>query len=106
MNTEELKMILEAIASLGASGKEAFIWWLALKYGVGILTSLMTLTGALGIPFLLLRFVRHVSRRNAALVEIGEEVGVDFWYWADDEPDGHGAPDVVKAVKKKLSAQP
>ena len=102
MNTEELKMVLEAIASLGESGKEAFIWWLALKYGAELLTSLMMLSAALGIPFLLLRFARHISRRNAALVEIGKEVEIDFWYWSEGEPERHSASDVVSAVKNKL----
>ena len=32
MNTEELKLILETIASLGDSGKAAFIWWLIIKH--------------------------------------------------------------------------
>ena len=34
MNAEELKLITEAITTLGAQGKEAFIWFLVLKYGV------------------------------------------------------------------------
>lgn len=37
MNTEQLKMIVEMINGLGTSGKEAFIWWLAMNYGLSFL---------------------------------------------------------------------
>ena len=30
MNTEQLKMIIDALQSMGAQGKDAFIWWLVL----------------------------------------------------------------------------
>lgn len=35
--TEELKIIMDAIAQLGQAGKEAFIWWLIVKYLVSYL---------------------------------------------------------------------
>lgn len=31
---KELELILQTVASLGAAGKEAFIWWLIVSYGV------------------------------------------------------------------------
>lgn len=30
--TEELKIIMDALTQLGAHGKEAFVWWLIVKY--------------------------------------------------------------------------
>ena len=56
MNTEELKMILEAISSLGASGKEAFIWWMVFKYGLSYLTALVLIVaGAIVLRFAVLK---------------------------------------------------
>lgn len=37
MNTEELKMIVDMLSSLGANGKEAFIWWLVAQYGLSFI---------------------------------------------------------------------
>ncbi len=34
MNAEELKLITDAITTLGVAGKEAFIWFLVIKYGL------------------------------------------------------------------------
>lgn len=34
MNIEEIKLITEAVTSLGAQGKEAFIWWLVMDKGL------------------------------------------------------------------------
>jgi hypothetical protein len=103
MNTEELKMILDAMTSLGANGKEAFIWWLALKYGTALLTSGMILTAVLGVPYLILRTVRQASARNAALKEIANAVGVDFWDWSDGDPHEHGVTAVIEAFRASRS---
>ena len=96
MNAEELKMVLDAIATLGVNGKEAFIWWLVLKYGSSLITSVMFLIGALCVPYLVLRTIRQLSRSNTALKEIAKNLGVDFWDWADDDVSGHGTRDVVR----------
>lgn len=98
---KELELILAAVANLGAAGKEAFIWWLVIDK---VVTGAMILVAALAVPYMLLRFMRHVSARNAALTAIGKEVGVDFWYWAEGTPHNHSADDVVKAVKSKLAS--
>ena len=42
MNTDEIKMIVDLIAGLGAAGKDAFIWWLVIKY---LLCYLLTFAG-------------------------------------------------------------
>ena len=40
MNTEELKIIMDALVQLGEAGKSGFIWWLILKYGAHYFTVL------------------------------------------------------------------
>jgi len=32
MSTEQLKMIIEMLSSLGAKGMEGFMWWLGIEY--------------------------------------------------------------------------
>ena len=41
MNTEEIKLITDLLQSLGENGKEAFIWWLAVKYVAWYVTILI-----------------------------------------------------------------
>lgn len=50
MNAESIKLITEALSTLGASGKEAFVWWLAINYGLAYLLGLMwTAIGAFAV---------------------------------------------------------
>ena len=34
MNIEEIKLITDMLTTIGATGKEAFIWFLVMKYGI------------------------------------------------------------------------
>jgi len=34
MNIEEIKLITDMLTTIGATGKEAFIWFLIMKYGI------------------------------------------------------------------------
>ena len=50
--TEELKVVMEAIQSLGADGKQAFVWWLVLTRGVTFLGFCMWFcVGLVGVVF-------------------------------------------------------
>ncbi len=41
MNAEELKLIVDTIATLAGHSKDAFIWWLIAKYVVSDLTTIL-----------------------------------------------------------------
>lgn len=41
MNADELKLITDMISLLSVQGKEAFVWFLALKYGAPLLLHLV-----------------------------------------------------------------
>ena len=47
MSTEQLKMLLDVLAPVGASGKEALIWYLAVTYLVPLFGWLVTFAGLL-----------------------------------------------------------
>lgn len=56
MKTEELKMLLDALTSMGSAGKEAFIWWLvADKVLPVMLGTLIAILGAI----ILLRLIKR-----------------------------------------------
>lgn len=86
MNTEELKMVLEAISSLGAAGKEAFIWWLALKYGSSLVSMFLISAVAVVIAYMVLRLVKTCNRSDQAVRNLAARLGVtnfDTWYAED-----------------------
>jgi hypothetical protein len=101
--TEELKLILETIAQLGAAGKEAFIWWLALTYGTKIVMGFMVMCCVLGVPYILARCVMRQSEKGKALEAIGKHLGVDYWYWSEHNHNGHSLSDVVDAFNKRMA---
>lgn len=71
MNPENLKMVTDAIVSLGVNGKDAFIWWVILKEGLPVLGWLLTFAGLLWIiPKLVSQF------RDQTLENIRDLLGV------------------------------
>jgi hypothetical protein len=100
MSTEELKMIMDALSSLGANGKEAFIWWMIVSYGSRVVLGLMLLTGAVGIPYVITKAIAAHSSRGRALQTIGEAVGVKFYPWAEYHSPGERIEDVVNNVRR------
>lgn len=65
MNTADLKLIVDMINNLGAAGKDAFIWWLVMNYGLSALVSLAAYTLA-GFIFVVIAraFVRTEQLRS------------------------------------------
>lgn len=47
MDTEQLKMILETLRTMGAAGQDAFVWWLLLDKALPIAAWLVTFAGLL-----------------------------------------------------------
>lgn len=65
MNAEELKIITEAITSLGAQGKEGFIWWLVMKYGLDFLGVLLLVVSIAFAAWLFYSYhVRQLSKND------------------------------------------
>lgn len=101
MNTEELKMVLETIGQLGAAGKEAFIVWLAAKYGFALIQAGMVLCGILGLPWMITRCILKYGKYADELREIAKLCGL-----SSSEYQGYDCirPEVIRiAVERKLS---
>ena len=45
MNTDQLKMILDTLQTMGVAGHDAFIWWLVMDKGLPVLGWLLTFSG-------------------------------------------------------------
>jgi hypothetical protein len=74
--TEELKIIMETIGQLGQAGKEAFIWWLVVKYVLHYVTVVFVI-GCFG--FVVLRITKATKdyQDECKLVEeLAQKVGV------------------------------
>ena len=90
MNTEQLKMLLDAMQSLGAGGKEAFIWWLAMDKGLPILAWIITLGAIVFVARLVIRHAANCDRFN----EVRESLGMS----------AYSDPGFVKTCTKMLDA--
>lgn len=77
--SEELKIIMETIGQLGQAGKEAFIWWLIVKYALHYFTVLFFMV-------MVLIAIRIVVYRIAATTH-GNQLGVELCALLD-VPDG------------------
>ena len=70
---EELKLILEAVANLGASGKEAFIWWLVFDK---FLPGLMALIGLFGVGFTIYKLINLHEKINGVGPKLRDAMGI------------------------------
>lgn len=66
MNTEQLKMILDTLQTMGAAGHDAFVWWLVLDKALPVLGWLLTFSGLVWLAW-------HLMQRIDAC-SIGEQV--------------------------------
>lgn len=62
MNDAQLKMVLDAMASMGAAGKEAFIWWLAMDKALPVLGWIVFIVAAALVARLMIQWGREYTR--------------------------------------------
>ena len=70
MSTEEIKMVVDMIATLGEGGKEAFMWWLLATQGVGLLKSLVGITAFVSVFLYGIRTFGSLSPAQSAVAEM------------------------------------
>ena len=46
MNTDQLKMVMDMLSTMGAAGKDAFVWWLLFDKALPVVGWLATFAGA------------------------------------------------------------
>lgn len=96
MKTEELKMIVDLLQSLGDSSANAFMWWLVSTTGVSILESIITAAGFLGVVYMITK-------------TIANSIGLESWGQQVRDALGVGSPgplisrerkEVIEAIRK------
>ena len=73
MDAEQIKLIMEMLAQMGANGKEAFIWWLVFDKALGPVVSLIL------VPFsawVLINLFGRYSENEQRLRAIRDAMGV------------------------------
>lgn len=68
MNTDELKIITEMVSLLSVQGKEAFIWFLAIKYGLPSLQWLILFPAFLFTIIKIVIYINYNSKHESALL--------------------------------------
>jgi hypothetical protein len=80
MNDTQLKMILDAMASMGAQGKEAFVWWLVMDKALPVLGWLVTLAAIVLIARTLISWGRQTTRFDELRTALGHNAYTDNDY--------------------------
>jgi len=74
--SEELKIIMDTIAQLGQAGKEAFIWWLLVKYVAYYFVVLAFFVAASACIFRIVQAVRTHQDECRIVAEVAVKCGV------------------------------
>lgn len=76
MKTEELKMIVDLLQSLGDSSANAFMWWLVSTTGVSVFESILTATVFLGIVYMITKAITNSIGLEAWAEQVRDTLGV------------------------------
>ena len=93
--TEELKVVMEAIQSLGADGKQAFIWWLIFRFAETVLTLAALFTAGV----IALKTLRTIVFHAGTMAIIKHRCGVR------GEIDESDRRKILNVVDRGLNAQ-
>lgn len=92
MDLEQLKLVLEAINSVGGEAKEFGFWWLAAKTIPAFLWFAFGMTAVIVIT----RTINHGVRASCGAYDIAQEVGHQVHcYW-----DHGDTVSVIEAIRK------
>lgn len=67
MNADELKLITDMVSLLSVQGKEAFVWFLALKYGAPLLLHLVLWPCAFVVVIKIVQIINGEEKYEVAL---------------------------------------
>lgn len=75
MDTEQLRMILDTLATMGAEGKSAFVWWLVIDNATPVVVvSIIAATVAY-----VARLVHKANNDSQSMLELGDLLGISLY---------------------------
>ena len=80
---EELKVIVDLISQLGEQGKEAFIWWVVMDKGSGLVCLFVWIGFLVYLTSLINKFVSSQNKLMELrdLMEVGSGCWVDYEFY-------------------------
>ena len=100
METEQLKLILETLRTLGEAGKEGFLWWLLLDKGPTIICSILV-PSVIGLAILA---VYKANTKYCEYKQFAEEVLSLIGHRRYEVYMKSHRDEVIKYLKGKLNA--
>ena len=97
MSAEELKMILDAIASVSGNASNAAIWWMALHYGTQVIGHLLAAVSGTAIVISVARTLAGASE----WARLGQQVA---GAWGAASPFGRVMNDDRDAIGRAIAA--
>ena len=109
MNTEELKIIMDALVQLGEAGKSGFIWWLVMKYAMHYVTVIFFIAAA--------AFTVRMIAQNIVATSHGNQLGMElckmlnttdnqYHGWDNESYRAATKAEILNKVRALLAAQP
>lgn len=108
VSNEQLKMILDALTSMGAEGKEAFIWWLITNGALPVFGWVAcVLIAALVIRSVVLRLNPPPERKHPSLgaAQDAYEAARRAWLYSDDQGGLSSAYKLYEAAEAYAKAK-
>ena len=100
--SDELKIIMDTIAQLGQAGKEAFIWWLIVKYALNYLSVMFCISAiVVGVRIVVGRIAslslgNQLGRELGNLLKVADS-GVD---WDNEYRRAQVKSEIIQRVRK------
>lgn len=95
---QELEQIITLINGLGAEAKDAFIWYLAVKYGASLISGAMIFTIALMVIVGGKKLILAQIQKDSTLMAVRDELNKDIEYPYNLETFS-GSAKYVRALK-------
>lgn len=74
MNTEELKMVMEALGRLSDTAGNAAQWWLVLHYGQRVFENLLVFGGIVSVVWIVASSIRRATVEGEEWAALGRRV--------------------------------
>ena len=108
MNTEELKIIMDALVQLGEAGKMGFIWWLVMKYALHYATIVCFIVGVVVA-------IKTIANKFASLTH-GNQLGLElslllktsesqYRGWDNESYRGATKAEIINRVRELMAHQ-
>jgi hypothetical protein len=106
VNTEELKIIMDALVSLGEAGKSGFIWWLVMKYALHYAATFAFIVGAVVVIRMVVNkfaTITHGNQLGMELCQLLKTKDYEYRGWDNEAYRATTKSEIINRVRELLA---